>query len=344
MGREGIRKLASDAVEKGLEKDLELTDADKEVHQIRRNIATIKAFWSPKMPETKETREDRNDVLRSFLAVAIEANIDHQQIADWVYGAGKIDVESYLEELYVVEKCSLKVGEAEYAATYRPRLKVRLAPNLVASVVLAKSKRNGKYGVHIQIYDYKKSFFYVGWMRRGWRIVQSPLPRVFLHDSFEEAHRVVIEKIRWLREESGDVLVKGINGLRAAKTSDEVFDIVERLMQANALSRYAIETALNNQNFFWGETNLYVFFNLVFDYLDAYTGDLLILRNGLGGHQSLIKRIVWNLPSIMRKHPQRDLLFFRRRLGGKFPDFLKWFDEWFRHYKEKYPDRYKGVS
>ncbi|MDA1060314.1 MAG: hypothetical protein O3B47_00795, partial [bacterium] len=78
-----------------------LTEADKEKLQVKRNLRMIEALWNPTMPETSESLEDKRAVLSAILSIGYEARINHQEIADWIFGKGAVDVERDLEDLWL---------------------------------------------------------------------------------------------------------------------------------------------------------------------------------------------------------------------------------------------------
>ncbi len=101
MKKREVLKPVGDAVNKAKEDDLQLTEKDKEILQVKRNLRMIKALWNPSMPETKESLEDKHVVLSSILNLGFQLRMNHQEIADWIFAPEKVDVEKELEHLWL---------------------------------------------------------------------------------------------------------------------------------------------------------------------------------------------------------------------------------------------------
>lgn len=206
-----------EAVDAALQTDKQLDARDKEQAIVAQNIRMIKGLWNPKDPETAETNINRAAVLRSMLEVAVSFGIDHQDIADWIYGKGQVGVESHLKELYSdppdYSQVSPRRGgkilfhdnmpvlggsviggdpgmmiRVEGGSKVYKILDIRVTPEDNLHVEIYKFP-NGRFGVIM--YDLKE---------RGYAVHRIPTPQF---DTFDEAHEDVLRQIAGLREKKG---------------------------------------------------------------------------------------------------------------------------------------------
>jgi hypothetical protein len=95
-----ITPHVADAVLEGLKNDKVLTAKDHENREVNKSIRQLKGLWNPDLEQTPDIVSDRNDVLCTIAQVAVHLDIDHQEIADWIYGPDKVKIEEYLSELW----------------------------------------------------------------------------------------------------------------------------------------------------------------------------------------------------------------------------------------------------
>lgn len=109
MGREIIQPVV-EAVKEAVKDDKQLTPEDLEKREISRAVRQIQGLWNPGLEQTPDVILDRNDVLHTILQVSVAHDIDHQQIADWIYGHGKVNVEKYFDQLWTNDYARFRDG------------------------------------------------------------------------------------------------------------------------------------------------------------------------------------------------------------------------------------------
>ncbi len=94
-------KRVTEVVEGALKDDDKLTPKDKEKTEINRTANNIKRIWNPDAVQNKASLSKRNECIYAIIQVAAENNLDHQQVADLIYGKGKVNVDSFLNSVLV---------------------------------------------------------------------------------------------------------------------------------------------------------------------------------------------------------------------------------------------------
>ncbi len=220
-----------EAVDAALQTDKQLDARDKEQAIVAQNIRMIKGLWNPKDPETAETEINRAAVLQSMLEVAVSFNIDHQDIADWIYGKGQVNVESRLKELYsdpkdysqvspgsggkrLLFRDNMPVFVVEGGVDIDPgmRIEVKGGPKEYKTLDIRVTPKDN---LHVEIYKFPNGQFGIimyDLKDRGLAVIRIPNPRF---NTFDEAHEAVLERIAALRKLKGykvDSITEGGRG------------------------------------------------------------------------------------------------------------------------------------
>lgn len=159
--------------------DLEVSERSKSI---------IRRLWNPTMPQNPENNKYRDAVLYAIAQTAYKGNLDHQAIADAIYGAGQVSVERYLKNLYteVEQKNDGFHIVDKNISIWKLALRVTQKTSVDASIFF--DRTSGKYG--LTIYQ----------THNGIQTEEYRFPN-YIYANFDQAHQEVLRTIQQLRQQ-----------------------------------------------------------------------------------------------------------------------------------------------